>query len=345
MRELRVDGTTGRSTIAIGESLDRLLSYIGKSKAVIITDETINRLYGHRFPSAPVFEIGLGEDSKTLQTVEAIYDFFLSQEIDRSSVIIAVGGGIVCDVAGYAASTYMRGVSFGFVATTLLAQVDASVGGKNGVNLRGYKNLIGTFTQPDFVICDPELLRSLPREELVNGYAEVVKTAAIGDAALFGFLEKHSTEALALDAAVVERAVTESLAVKIAVVSQDEEEKGERRKLNFGHTIGHAIEKVYKLRHGEAVSLGMIAAARLSVSRGLLAAEVLGRLERLLGRLGLPLGMKVDGSRLLDALRKDKKRESDSIHFVLLEDVGRARVLPMTIDALEKAIDDMCQPR
>ena len=177
-------------------------------------------------------------------------------------LIVAIGGGIVCDVAGFAASTYMRGLSFGFVPTTLLAQVDASVGGKNGVNLHGYKNLVGTFAQPGFVLCDPELLRTLPTEEVRNGFAEVIKQAAIGDALLFSFLEAGPDAALSLDRAAIDRIVYDCLKVKTNIVKEDELETGERRKLNFGHTVGHAVEKVHGLRHGEAVSIGMMAAAR-----------------------------------------------------------------------------------
>jgi 3-dehydroquinate synthase len=341
MRELHVEGLRARSTIAVGESLDRLTSYIGKSKVVIITDGTVRRLYGDRFPSCAVFEMGLGEESKSLQTVENIYDFLLRHEVDRSSLIVAVGGGIVCDVSGYVSSTYVRGIHFGFVPTTLLAQVDASVGGKNGVNLHGYKNLIGTFTQPDFVICDLGLLRSLPREELINGFAEVAKTAAIADEALFRFLEVNGARALALDLPIVERVVNDSLRIKTTIVSRDELEAGERRKLNFGHTIGHAIERVYRLRHGEAVSLGMIAAARLSVLKGFLSLEDLKRLENLLAQLELPIFREIDKELIIDALGKDKKREGNAIHFVLLDGVGHARVESIKIAELEKVIDDM----
>ena len=156
---------------------------------MIVTDTVVRSLHGERFPAWPVVEIGTGEGSKTLETAMEIYRAFLRHGVDRSSLVVAIGGGIVCDVAGFAASTYLRGLRFGFVPTTLLAQVDASVGGKNGVNLHGYKNLVGTFTQPAFVLCDLDLLGTLPEAELQNGFAEVVKQAAVGDEALFAFLE------------------------------------------------------------------------------------------------------------------------------------------------------------
>ena len=246
---------------------------------MIVTDGSVRSLYGDLFPPWEVIEIGIGERSKTLATVERIYEAFLQYEIDRSSFVVAIGGGLVCDVAGYAASTYLRGLRFGFVPTTLLAQVDASVGGKNGVNFKGYKNLVGTFTQPLFVLCDFALLKTLPEPELKNGFAEAIKTAAIGDAHLFSFLETAWKGALSLEPDVIERIVYDCLTVKSRIVSFDEREKGERRKLNFGHTVGHALEKVNHLRHGEAVSLGMVAAAKLSARRGFLTEDDVERLE------------------------------------------------------------------
>jgi 3-dehydroquinate synthase len=324
--------------VAVGESIANVTAYCRSDTVLIITDHTVRTLHGHRFPPFPTIEIGMGEESKTLETVQEVYSAFLRNDVDRSSSIIAIGGGIVCDVAGLAASTYLRGLRFGFVPTTLLAQVDASVGGKNGVNLGGYKNLVGTFTQPGFVVCDPDLLQTLSREELINGFAEVVKQAAIGDRDFFAFLEDHVADALALAPEVIERVVYDSLRIKTAVVSRDEKETGERRKLNFGHTIGHALEKVHHLKHGEAVSVGMAAAARLSAAQGLLSAGDVARLEALLVRFGLPVKVPVDAALVVDALRKDKKREGDTIHFVLLDGIGSARVVPLTFGEIERII-------
>ena len=345
MRELRSENPAGASVIAVGESVERLASYCGGARSVVITDPQVHGALGRRFPSFPVIEIGLGEGSKSLRTVEEVYEGFLGLEIDRASVVIAVGGGVVCDVAGFAASTYLRGLRFGFVPTTLLAQVDASVGGKNGVNLRAYKNLVGTFAQPAFVLCDFDLLGTLPALELRNGVAEVVKTAAIGDQDLFSFLEERWEGILCLEHGPVERIVYDSLKVKAGIVSRDEREAGERRKLNFGHTLGHAVEKVYHLRHGEAISIGMVAAARLSAARGLLPAAEADRLEGLLKRLGLPVRIEMDAALINDALRKDKKRQDREIHFVLLDRIGSAHVELIGIGELEEVIDDLRQSR
>jgi 3-dehydroquinate synthase len=344
MKHLHVKVLSGESVVAVGESIERLKSYSNARKAVIVTDGTVQRLHGHRFPSWSAILVGVGEESKTLETVERIYEAFLGCELDRSALVVAVGGGIVCDVAGFAASTYLRGLRFGFVPTTLLAQVDASVGGKNGVNFQGYKNLIGTFSQPDFVLCDFDLLNTLPEGELNNGFAEVVKQAAIGDAKLFSFLETAWHEALSLDPPVIERIVCDCLKIKTGIVSRDEREKGERRKLNFGHTLGHAIEKAHHLRHGEAISVGMVAAARLSAARRFLSEADVGRLEALLANFGLPVRTPADADLVRDALRKDKKREDEAIHFVLLDGIGNARVVPIGVDELDKVIDDLRQP-
>lgn len=328
----------------VSDRLSELGRYCQDKKVIIITDEQVRELYEPLFPPSAVIEIGRGEDFKTLRTVESVYDEFLGYGVDRAWLTVGVGGGIVCDVAGFVASTYLRGLSFGFVPTTLLAQVDASVGGKNGVNLRGYKNQIGTFNQPDFVLCDFSVLRSLPSEELKNGFAEVIKHALIADEKLFHFLEANTVEALALGPEIMERIVSDSWIIKSAIVSRDETEKGQRRTLNFGHTLGHALEKVCGLRHGEAVSAGMAFAARLSRRRGLLSRTEAERIETLLIAFDLPTGMRADAALVREALRKDKKRENDRIHVVLLDRIGQARIELVDMKELNEAIDDLCQP-
>ena len=249
-----------------------------------------------------------------------------------------MGGGIVCDIAGFVASTFLRGVRFGFVATTLLAQVDASVGGKNGVNFQGFKNMVGLFHQPEFVICDPELLKTLPQKEISCGLAEIVKHGAIADADLFAYLEQHAKDTLVLDRQVIEKLVLASVRIKSAMVKRDETEKGERRLLNFGHTFGHAIEKVAGISHGEAVSRGMAIAAALSVKKDLLTADEDKRLRALLNNLKLPTYFGLETKAVANAIGKDKKREGNWIHFVLLNGIGSATVAKITLAELEDAI-------
>ena len=234
----------------------------------------------------------------------------------------------------------MRGVRFGFVATSLLCQVDAGIGGKNGVNLNGYKNMVGTFRHPESVICDPHLLKTLPPEEIRWGLAEVVKHAAIAAPDLFAYLEAHHKQALALDDGTIERLVYDSAAIKAGIVNRDEMETGQRRKLNFGHTFGHGIEKTTAAAHGQAVSAGMILACLLAEKKGCLAPNDTARLAALLENLELPVRLEFDHSAVLDAIRKDKKKAGRQIHFVLLRRIGEAVVDKVTIEDLAAVLAD-----
>jgi 3-dehydroquinate synthase len=339
MKQLEIHGKTGHSRIVVGESLKNLPDYLPETPVVIITDEIVAGLYEKDFPEAPIIKIGMGEGIKTLDTVARIYRELIRLEADRSAFLLGIGGGIVCDVTGFVASTYLRGVRFGYAPTTLLAQVDASVGGKTGVNVDGYKNMAGVFSQPEFVVCDPGVLKTLPERDFCSGFAEIVKHGAISDADYFSFLEKNAEKALALDMAVLERIIYDSVAIKAGVVNQDETEKGERRKLNFGHTFGHAVEKTTGLPHGEAVSIGMIVAARLSEAKGMLAKADVDRMMNLLSRFRLPILIQGDCGKLIDAMARDKKRERDMIHFVLLAAIGRAVVEKISLAELEAVLD------
>lgn len=276
-----------------------------------------------------------------METVREIYQKLTEIEADRSSFIVGLGGGVVCDIAGFVASTYMRGVEFGFVSTTLLSQVDASVGGKNGVNLGGYKNMVGVFNQPRFVICDIDLLKTLPEKDILSGFAEIVKHAVIGNPKLFSYLETNYERALSLNAEVIKRLIFDSIAIKSSIVNRDEKEAGERRKLNFGHTFGHAIEKATGVSHGEAVSAGMVIASALSNKRMSLSSEDAGKIEGLLGKLKLPTRLPFDLGSVLDALGKDKKRIGNSINFVLPRAIGHVVVEKISIKELETAINDL----
>ncbi len=334
MKELVVEGARGKSSILVGESIDNLDQYIDRRRTVILTDTTVERLYREKFPDCPIITIGMGEKIKTLETVSSIFNRLVALEVDRSSFILGIGGGIVCDIAGFVASTYMRGTQFGFVSTTLLSQVDASVGGKNGVNFDGYKNMVGVFNQPDFVICDLSMLKTLPEREILCGFAEIIKHGAIDDDGMLGFIENNRDIALALDEKAIEWLVYRSVEIKSGVVSRDEREKGERRKLNFGHTFGHAIEKITGIPHGEAVGIGMVLAAKLSVEKCLLPMEDANRLESIIRHYGLPVTPPIDVPSMLVAIRKDKKREGERIHFVFLESLGRACVEEIAFDDL-----------
>ena len=338
MKTFEIHGSTGDSLIHVGETLQNLQNYIPSENIVFITDKNVKQFYENDFPPHPAITIDIGEKIKNLDTIRNIYEKLVAVGADRSTFIVGIGGGIVCDIAGFVASTYLRGVRFGFVSSTLLSQVDASVGGKNGVNFKDYKNMIGVFNQPEFVICDLNLLNTLPKKEILNGMAEIVKHGVIEDASLFAYLEKHFQKALSLNVDVIEKLVYDSIVIKSAIVNQDELEKGARRKLNFGHTFGHAFEKTTGVAHGEAVSAGMVVASQLCVKRGHLSARDAERIESLLQKIGLPVRIQAEKKSVLDALKKDKKRKGDHIYFVLLNKIGNAFVDQIPIKELEAVI-------
>ena len=322
------------SRVYIGSAAELLPELLPEGRVVVVSDATIDRLYHPLVAKYDTVLIGLGESIKTLQSVETIYRRFIELGVDRSTFVLAIGGGIVTDVAGFAASTYMRGVKFGFVSTTLLGQVDASVGGKNGVNVDGYKNMAGTFTQPEFVVCDPTLLRSLPEREFRAGLAEVVKAAIIADAELFARIEQTSFETLRADTDLLADVISAAIRVKADIVEYDERESGERRKLNLGHTLAHAIEKSSnRMNHGEAVAVGTALIAGAAVRLGVLKEEDRQRIVNLLARLGFDLTPPVEMKRLLKEVGKDKKNEDGMLRIVLPVGIGDCEVRKMTPEA------------
>jgi len=270
-----------------------------------------------------------GETTKTLAQAERLYDAMLRADVDRGSIVVALGGGVVTDLAGFVAATYMRGIAWIALPTSLLGQVDASVGGKTAVDHPECKNLVGAFHAPAAVLADVRTLATLPDEELRTGLAEVVKHAVIRDAALMDLVESHTDALLMSDPVTLEEVVARNIRIKVDVVAADEREAGLRRILNYGHTVGHAIEIALRAAgrpttHGRAVALGMVAEARLAARRGLLDPATVDRLGRLLARLGLPttLADLPDADRLLDLLRHDKKAEGGRLRFVLPTAVG-----------------------
>lgn len=330
----------GRSRIYVGEAaelLPRLLPPEGR--VVVISDANIDRRHHGLLARYEHLLIGTGESAKTLRTVETLYDRLIELGADRSTFVLGIGGGIVTDVAGFVASTYMRGLRFGFVSTTLLGQVDASVGGKNGVNVDGYKNMVGTFNQPDFVVCDTTLLSTLPLREFRTGLAEALKAGIIADAGLFETLERTSVEELRRDRALLERIVGAAIRVKADIVERDEREGGERRKLNLGHTFGHALEKCSsKMNHGEAVAVGTVIAARGAVKLGLLEDAERERIEGALARLGFETESPVELRKLLKAVARDKKAEGELVRMVFPERIGACTVRPTALAELAELL-------
>ena len=312
------------------------------SQAIVVTVPPVGRRYAPTLLrslrdagiKAARVEVPDGDATKNLRQVSRLYDAFLEKGADRRTLVVALGGGMVGDLAGFAAASYLRGVPFVQVPTTILAMVDASIGGKVGVNLRQGKNLVGAFHQPRLVWIDVATLRTLPARQRAAGMAEVVKAAAIADAALFARLERDAEAVMALDPDALVPVLERACAIKADVVSRDEREGGLRMLLNFGHTLAHAVEKetgYRKVLHGEAVAMGMAFAARRSEELGLAPEGTHTRLRDLLERLGLPTELPpFPRSAYLAALRVDKKRQDTRIHEVVLRGIGKAETLPLT---------------
>ena len=328
-----------RSRVVVGNVGELLPALLPHKRVVVVSDTNIDRHYHSLIEPYDHVLIGLGEASKTLLTLDAIYRRFIELGVDRSCFVLAIGGGIVTDVAGFAASTFMRGLEFGFISTSLLGQVDASVGGKNGVNVEGYKNMVGTFTQPKFVICDVDLLRTLSPREFRTGLAEIIKAAVIADAELFEMLEQADFSTLQRDSDTLSEMVYRAIKVKADIVERDERESGDRRLLNLGHTLAHAIEKSSsKFNHGEAVAVGLAMIAEVAANRDMLAVADKERIVNLLLRAGFALEPPVEVRTLLKAVKRDKKAEGDSIHVVFPLGVGNCCVEKMPIEEFKALV-------
>lgn len=329
--------------IELGEGLLSSVGELMKARGIagrvgIVSNPPVADLYGEAvreslrgagYETAMVL-VPEGEAHKNTASLGLIYDALVEHRFDRSATLIALGGGVIGDVTGFAAATFLRGIGYVQIPTTLLAQVDASVGGKTAVNHDQGKNLVGAFHQPRLVVIDPNTLRTLTQREFAAGMAEVIKHGIIEDAGFFGFLEEAMDALLQRDPAAVETAVAASCRIKAAVVEQDEREEDRRAILNFGHTVGHALESFTgyeRFLHGEAVAIGMIQAAALSAAQGLCSGAELERIEALVRRAGLPWQIPDDIALedLVAGMALDKKSHAGKIKFVLCEGIGRTR--------------------
>ena len=352
-RRVAIDLGARSYEILIGRKLlDDPASYLGvpaAPSAAIVTNSTVAPLYAERLARAlaaqhrdiRVIELDDGEEFKDWRSLDRIYDALLAARADRRTVLYALGGGVVGDMAGFAAATYMRGVPFVQVPTTLLAQVDSSVGGKTAINHARGKNMVGAFHQPVRVVADLDTLDTLPQREVAAGLAEVIKYGPIADEAFLGWIERNIGALVARDKEALAHAVARSCEIKADVVAQDEREEGLRAILNFGHTFGHAIEAALgygRWLHGEAVGCGMVMAADLSARLGLVGPGYVERLTRLIAEAGLPIhAPAVDPDALIELMRIDKKSQAGEIRFVVIEGEGRASVRPAP-DALVREV-------
>ena len=320
------------------EVLDEL---IAGRRVIVITDGNIDRLYSAELSRFEHIVIGRGEANKNLTTVNTIYQQLMQMGADRSTLLLGIGGGIVTDITGFVAATYMRGLKFGFISTTLLGQVDAAVGGKNGVNVADYKNMVGTFAHPEFVVLDVAMLKTLSLRELRAGMSEVVKAAIIGDGELFSLIESHASDTdLYSNIELMREVVSRAIRLKLSIVELDEREGGMRRVLNLGHTIGHAIEKcTHDVNHGEAVAIGMMIIADVAVRRGLLADDDCQRIQSLLTALGFKRDLDVSLTNILREVKYDKKKSGNNINIVMPCKIGECQIESISYEEFEQLFD------
>jgi 3-dehydroquinate synthase len=356
MKKLRIDLADRSYDILIGRNLlprvgDHLVRRERTRRALVVTNPVINKLYGkilsEGLQSAGLemgcVEIPEGETHKTLQDAQTVYDHLIQNQYDRSTLLVALGGGVIGDMTGFIAATFLRGVPYIQVPTTLLSQVDSSVGGKTAVNHPQGKNLIGAFYQPQLVAIDLDTLSSLPADEFRAGMAEIIKYGIIEDPKLFAFLEKNSEKILAQDTECLEHIIETSCTIKAKVVERDERESSYRMVLNFGHTIGHAVEALTdysQFKHGEAIAIGMVYAAKLSCQLGQCSEEAVQRIESLVKQYGLPSRLpEFSVDEYIQTMYRDKKAHDKNIRFILVKDIGRVEIVDRVAEAdIQKAL-------
>ncbi|MDD6572384.1 MAG: 3-dehydroquinate synthase [Thermoflexaceae bacterium] len=329
-----------------------MLKVTGK-KICIVTDSNVGVLYAKEVQECLeatgnkvfVYTFPAGEDNKTLNTVEDLYEYLILNQFDRTDMLAALGGGVVGDLTGYTAATYLRGINFIQIPTSLLAQVDSSIGGKTGVDFRAYKNMVGAFHMPKLVYMNTGTLKSLSQRLFNSGLGEIIKHGLIKDLQYYQWLKENSDKIMSLDSAVLEEMIYVSCAIKKDVVEKDPTEKGERALLNFGHTLGHAIEKLmnFSLYHGECVVLGMIAALKISQSRGYIGSQEVEDALELFKKYDFPLTVNgISAEDVVKVSKNDKKMVSGKVKFILLEKIGDAFIdMTVTDDEMVAALDDI----
>lgn len=336
MKKVKQQFSTASVDVYFDGSFGLLSKLVDKKNAVIVTDENIFSAHRSKFRNWNVITLKPGEIFKIQLTADAVIEQLIGFQADRSTTLIGVGGGVITDLTGYVASIYMRGIKFGFVPTSLLAMVDASIGGKNGVDVGEYKNLVGSIRQPAFLLYDYGFLKTLPDIEWSNGFAEIIKHACILDQQSFKLLMNNDLQAIKKDKKQLGKIIEKNALLKSSVVKKDEFENGDRKLLNFGHTLGHALETQYELTHGQAVALGMVFAAWLSEQ--ILGLKKSVDIIQVLSQYKLPTIASFDADRVFTVLTMDKKRVKDRMNFVLLEKIGKGVVYPIKIDRLQKYV-------
>lgn len=320
-------------------SFQLLGNLVDFSNTVFITDDNIFAKHKSKFKGHNVIVLKPGEEFKVQATVDAIIGQLIEMGADRKTWLVGVGGGVITDITGYVAAIYMRGINYGFVPTTVLAMVDAAIGGKNGVNVGLYKNLVGAIRQPEFLLYDFSFLKTLPKHEWSSGFAEIIKHACIHDAAMFRQLEKNSLSFYKKNPAAMSVLVKRNALLKSEIARTDEHEQGIRKMLNFGHTLGHALENIYELTHGQAISIGMVAASM--VSQNLTGFKETSRVMSLLKKYELPVSAAYDTKKVFSLMKMDKKKDKNNINYILLEKIGKGTIQPIPVTQLEDMINDL----
>jgi 3-dehydroquinate synthase len=328
----------GNTEYYLQSGYSQLLQVAPVIHSVIVTDSTVHRLYGHLFSEYRVLIIESGEKHKTWETIQLLAEKLAAFEAHKHTRLVGIGGGMVTDITGFLASVYMRGISCSFVPTTLLAMVDAAIGGKNGINVGLYKNMLGNIRQPGFILYDLSFLESLQEKEWSNGFAEIIKYACIGDPGLFEELSASTLTAYKIRPEKLNALIARCVQQKNQVVLADEQENGVRKLLNFGHTTGHAFETLYHLQHGQAVAFGMIVA--LIASENILGTtrDIRLQLVRILEQFSLESRLRIDIEKVIDTVKRDKKRKEGNIDFILLTEPGKAIIEPVSFDQVRSAL-------
>lgn len=339
MKILQTDFSGQTVTNYFDASFDAIKDFYDIKKVLIITEEDIYLLHAEKFESFKVLLIEGKEKNKTQDTINFIVDKLLEFNIDKTCLLVGVGGGVITDMVGYVASIFKRGINLALVPTTVLAMTDAAIGGKNGINIGKYKNMVGTTYRPLFILYDYSFLNTLHRSEWINGFAEIIKHACIKDKEMFYELEKNNIDYFINNIEAAAELIEKNVAIKTGIVVADEFEKADRFQLNFGHTFGHAIENLYSLPHGYAVSVGMVMAAKISKEINNFDSTSVNELKKLILQYELPITQKINKAEVLELLVKDKKRAGEAINFVLLNKIGEGTVKQLSFQTITSLLE------
>ncbi|MBK8711720.1 MAG: 3-dehydroquinate synthase [Niastella sp.] len=319
-------------------NLSEFLKQFERDRLIILTDENLYEHYAGLFSGMHCVVQKAGEASKTQKGIDKIIDQLLQQEATRNAILVAVGGGVITDMGGFIASIYKRGIQLILVPASILAMTDAAIGGKNGINVNGYKNMVGTVYQPTTIVFDYSFLKTLPKDEWINGFAEIIKHACIKDEAMFTSLQHQQLENFMDNPELISLLIEQNARLKTEIVQADEYEKNERKLLNFGHTVGHAIENQYQLPHGQAISIGMAAACKFSEEMNMFYSSEKEKVLSLLNQYHLQTNFLGDKEKIWETMLRDKKREKDTMDFILLNKIGEGRISSIGLDQLKEMV-------